>query len=56
MIQNNKFSCFESKIKKLLFLGLAVLPKFSKQPIRESELLSGYLEPTNESLRKNWLF
>lgn len=50
MIQNNViFSAFESKIKKLLFLGSScIYPKFSKQPIRESELLSGYLEPTNE--------
>ena len=49
-IQNNViFSAFENKIKKLLFLGSScVYPKFSKQPISELELLSGYLEPTNE--------
>ena len=36
-------------IKKLLFLGSScIYPKYSKQPIFEEELLSDYLEPTNE--------
>ena len=50
-IQNNVIeSCWKSKIKRLLFLGSScIYPKNAKQPIREEELLSGYLEPTNES-------
>lgn len=36
-------------IPRLLFLGSScIYPKFANQPIKESELLSGYLEPTNE--------
>lgn len=36
-------------VKKLLFLGSScIYPKFAKQPITESELLTGPLEPTNE--------
>jgi len=36
-------------VKKLLFLGSScIYPKLCKQPIAEEELLSGYLEPTNE--------
>jgi GDP-L-fucose synthase len=35
--------------KKLLFLGSScIYPKLAPQPIQESALLSGYLEPTNE--------
>tara|TARA_B100000212_G_C27321437_1_gene510329 strand:+ start:221 stop:1198 length:978 start_codon:yes stop_codon:yes gene_type:complete len=42
-------SAFNSGVKKLLFLGSScIYPKFASQPIKESELLSGYLEPTNE--------
>ena len=38
------------KISKLIFLGSScIYPKFSQQPIHESSLLSGLLEPTNES-------
>jgi GDP-L-fucose synthase len=38
------------KVKKLLFLGSScIYPKFAQQPITEEELLSGYLEPTNEA-------
>lgn len=50
-IQNNIIhSSHLSKVKKLLFLGSScIYPKFSKQPIEEKELLSGYLEPTNEA-------
>jgi len=37
-------------IKKVLFLGSScVYPKFATQPISESALLSGKLEPTNEA-------
>ncbi len=38
-----------SGVEKLLFLGSScIYPKFASQPIREEELLSGALEPTNE--------
>ncbi len=37
-------------VKKLLFLGSScIYPKFAKQPMREDQLLTGTLEPTNES-------
>ncbi len=50
-IQNNIIHCSHLfDVKKLLFLGSScIYPKFSKQPIEESELLSGALEPTNEA-------
>lgn len=36
-------------VKKLIFLGSScIYPKNSEQPLKESALLSGYLEPTNE--------
>ncbi|MCW8925118.1 MAG: GDP-L-fucose synthase, partial [Xanthomonadales bacterium] len=36
-------------VKKLLFLGSScIYPRLAEQPIRESELLTGPLEPTNE--------
>lgn len=36
-------------VKKLLFLGSScIYPKFAPQPLRESVLLTGALEPTNE--------
>jgi len=36
-------------IQKILFLGSScIYPKLAKQPIHESELLTGLLEPTNE--------
>lgn len=38
------------QVEKLLFLGSScIYPKLSPQPIKESYLLSDYLEPTNES-------
>jgi GDP-L-fucose synthase len=38
-----------SGVKKLLFLGSScIYPKFSEQPIKETELLTGPLEETNE--------
>ena len=40
---------FEIGCEKLLFLGSScIYPKMASQPIRETELLSGPLEPTNE--------
>ena len=42
-------AAFKNGTKKLLFLGSScVYPKFSKQPIKESSLMSGKLESTNE--------
>lgn len=41
---------YEFGVKKLLFLGsTCIYPKFCEQPIKESALLSGPLEPTNEA-------
>ena len=50
MIQNNVInSAYKSKVSKLLFLGSScIYPKFANQPIVETDLLSGPLEPTNE--------
>ena len=40
---------FQTRVKKILFIGSnAIYPKKTDQPIKESDLLSGYLEPTNE--------
>src|SRR6266702_8802085 len=37
-------------VQKLLFLGsTCIYPKFAKQPMSEDQLLTGTLEPTNES-------
>ncbi len=42
-------AAFRSNVQKLLFLGSScIYPKFAEQPIRESSLLTGPLEPTNE--------
>ena len=51
LIQSNIVKAsFENNVKKLVFLGSScIYPKFSKQPIKEEYLLSGPLEPTNES-------
>ena len=50
-IQNNIIhSCYENKIKNLIFLGSScIYPRNSKQPIKESYLLGGILEKTNEA-------
>ena len=50
MIQTNVIhSAFLNGIKKLLFLGSScIYPIKVKQPIKEEELLTGKLEPTNE--------
>ena len=49
-IQNNVIhSSFETKVKKLLFLGSScIYPKMALQPLKEEYLLTGELEPTNE--------
>jgi GDP-L-fucose synthase len=40
---------WRSGVKKLLFLGSScIYPRLARQPIREEDLLSGALEPTNE--------
>ena len=51
MIQSNVIhSSYISGVKKLLFLGSScIYPKFPKIPITEDQLLSGYLEPSNDS-------
>ncbi len=42
-------SAFNFGVKKLLFLGSScIYPKLSSQPIKENQLLNGFLEPTNE--------
>ena len=39
----------KQNVKKLIFLGSScIYPKFAAQPIKEEELLSDFLEPTNE--------
>jgi len=49
-IQNNVIcSAFQSGVRKLLFLGSScIYPKLAPQPIRETALLTGALEPSNE--------
>jgi len=50
LIQNNLVHySYKYNVSKLLFLGSAcIYPKYAVQPIKESELLNGKLEPTNE--------
>jgi len=50
IIQTNIIhSAFLNGVKKFLFLGSScIYPRQSNQPIKESELLTGKLEPTNE--------
>ena len=51
MIQSNVIhSAYISGVQKLLFLGSScIYPKFAEIPIAEDQLLSGYLEPSNDS-------
>lgn len=51
MIESNVIhAAYKNNVKKLLFLGSScIYPKFANQPIIEEELLSGFLEPTNEA-------
>jgi GDP-L-fucose synthase len=50
-IQNNViYAAHKTKVRKLLFMGSScIYPKFAPQPIPETALLSGSLEPTNEA-------
>ncbi len=50
MIEANVIhEAWASGVNNLLFLGSScIYPKFAKQPMAESELLTGVLEPTNE--------
>ena len=50
-IQNNVFEAAHlANVSRLLFLGSScIYPKFAKQPIQESSLLTGPLEPTNDA-------
>jgi len=50
LIQANVIhNAFLSSVKKLLFLGSScIYPRNANQPIKEKELLTGKLEPTNE--------
>ena len=50
MIQSNVInSAYKNNVKKLLFLGSScIYPKLANQPMTESSLLTGSLEPTNE--------
>lgn len=49
-IQNNVIhQSYEHQVKKLMFLGSScIYPKMAPQPLKESYLLTGLLEPTNE--------
>ena len=51
MIQTNVINAaYLYGVKKLMFLGSScIYPKFATQPIKESELLTGALEPSNEA-------
>lgn len=50
MIQTNVIDAsYRFGVKKLLFLGsTCIYPKYASQPMREEDLLTGLLEPTNE--------
>src|SRR5436190_8876815 len=50
-IQNNVIrSAYNAGVRKMLFLGSScIYPKLAPQPITESALLTGPLEPTNEA-------
>ena len=51
MIQNNVIhQAYLNGVKKLMFLGSScIYPKLAPQPLKEEYLLTGLLEPTNES-------
>lgn len=50
MVQSNVIdAAFRNGVRKLLFLGSScIYPKLAEQPMSESALLTGLLEPTNE--------
>ena len=42
-------AAYQNKVEKLLFLGSScIYPKMADQPLKETSLLTGVLEPTNE--------
>jgi len=51
LIQNNVIQAsHQCGVRKLMFLGSScIYPKFAPQPLKEEYLLTGALEPTNES-------
>ncbi len=51
MVQTNVIdAAFRNGVKQLLFLGSScIYPKLAEQPMKENDLLTGKLEPTNES-------
>ena len=51
MIQTNIIdAAYKNGVKKLIMLGSScIYPKFAKQPMKEEELLTGELEPTNDA-------
>jgi len=51
MIQNNVIdAAYRNGVKKFMFLGSScIYPKHAKVPIKEDQLLTGPLEPTNDS-------
>lgn len=50
-IQTNVIeACHKHGVKKLMFLGsCCIYPKYAEVPVKESSLLTGELEPTNEA-------
>jgi GDP-L-fucose synthase len=50
MIESNIIhAAYKNGVTKLLFLGSScIYPKLAPQPLQEKDLLSGFLEPTNE--------
>jgi len=50
-IQTNLFeAAYANRVPRVLFLGSScIYPKFARQPIRESSLLTGVLEETNDA-------
>ncbi len=50
MIEANLIhAAYQAEVRHLLFLGSScIYPKHANQPLREEELLGGWLEPTNE--------
>lgn len=50
MIHTNLIhSAYQNNIKNIIFLGSSCMyPKFCKQPMKETDLLNGKFEPTNE--------
>jgi GDP-L-fucose synthase len=51
MIQTNVIhEAYRAGVKRLMFLGSScIYPKYAEQPMREEQLLTGVLEPTNEA-------